>query len=105
MNPLFEHLTHLTRRQFFGGTGVRLGGVALAMLAAEETKAAVPKAHPALEGFPHHKPTAKAVIYLHMNGGPSQLDTWDYKPKLGEHFGKDLPESCLLYTSPSPRDS
>ncbi len=96
MHPLAEHLNHLTRRQFYG-SGVRLGGVALALLAAEqasaERKPAVPRAHPPQEGFPHHKPTAKAVIYLHMNGGPSQLDTWDHKPKLIDHFGNDLPES------------
>jgi hypothetical protein len=49
--------------------------------------------YPPLPGFPHHEPKAKAVIYLHLNGGPSQLDTWDYKPKLVEQFDKDLPES------------
>ena len=34
-----------------------------------------------------------ASIYLHMNGGPAQMDLWDYKPKLAEYFDKDLPES------------
>src|SRR5207244_2628216 len=42
---------------------------------------------------PHFAPKAKAIIYLHMNGGPAQLETWDYKPKLGEFFDKDLPDS------------
>ena len=51
------------------------------------------KVHPALQGFPHHAPKAKRVIYLHMNGGPSQLDLWDYKPGLGEYFDKDIPPS------------
>jgi hypothetical protein len=89
----------LTRRQFFGATGLRLGGAALAMLAGKSAFAATPQAasaervHPPLPGFPHHAPKAKAVIYLHTNGGPSQLDTFDYKPKLIDQFNKDLPDS------------
>lgn len=83
----------LTRRQFFGTTGLRLGGVALAAMAADRCADAAEKTHSAISGLPHHKPTAKAVIYLHMNGGPSQIDLWDYKPKLVDHFNKDLPDS------------
>ena len=49
--------------------------------------------HPPLAGFPHFAPKAKRLIYLHMNGGPSQLDLFDYKPQLAEHFDKDLPDS------------
>jgi uncharacterized protein (DUF1501 family) len=49
--------------------------------------------HPPLAGFPHFAPKAKRIIYLHMNGGPSQLDTWDYKPALQPRFDEDLPES------------
>jgi hypothetical protein len=49
--------------------------------------------HPALPGLPHFAPKAKAIIYLHLNGGPPQHDTWDYKPKLAEFFDKDLPPS------------
>ncbi|HEV3440575.1 MAG TPA: DUF1501 domain-containing protein [Gemmata sp.] len=97
MNPLHEHLINITRRQFFGTSGVRLGGLALAMLAGRRSGASeakvVERVHPPLEGFPHFPPKAKAVIYLHMNGGPSQLDTFDYKPKLIDHFDKDLPDS------------
>jgi uncharacterized protein (DUF1501 family) len=48
---------------------------------------------PALPGLPHFAPKAKALIYLHMNGGPAQIDLWDYKPQLNEFFDKDLPES------------
>src|SRR3990172_1556043 len=44
-------------------------------------------------GLPHFPPKANALIYLHMNGGPAQLDLWDYKPQLQEHFDKDLPDS------------
>ncbi len=44
-------------------------------------------------GLPHHLPKAKRIVYLFQSGGPSQLDMWDYKPKLKEMFGKDLPPS------------
>ena len=49
--------------------------------------------HPPLDGLPHFAPKAKSIIYLHMNGGPSQIDTWDYKPTLADQYDKDLPES------------
>ncbi len=96
MNPIHEHQLNLTRRQFFGSTGLRLGGLAMAMLAGQRVAAtpqAAERVHPPLPGFPHHAPKAKAVIYLHTNGGPSQLDLFDYKPKLIEQFNKDLPDS------------
>jgi hypothetical protein len=84
---------------FFGDVGLRLGGLAMATLAgpmlgsevlADES---VQRVHPPLPGLPHFAPKADAIIYLHMNGGPSQLDTWDYKPGLQEFFNKDLPPS------------
>jgi hypothetical protein len=49
--------------------------------------------HPPRPGFPHFAPKAKRLIYLHMNGAPSQLDLWDHKPQLQEYFDKDLPAS------------
>jgi hypothetical protein len=108
MHPTYERLSYQTRRQFFGSVGLRLGGTALALLEGQRLAgAAAPpgfarersgsldlkRIHPPLPGFPHFAPKAKAVIYLHTNGGPSQLDTWDYKPKLAEFFDKDLPDS------------
>src|SRR5687768_16668253 len=101
MHPIFERQLSQTRRQFFGN-GVRLGGLALGLLAASKARAAVtsPAAvssgpvHQGLPGFPHHRPRAKSLIYLHMNGGPSQIDLWDYKPQLQEYFDKDLPDSA-----------
>lgn len=47
----------------------------------------------ALFGSTHHKPTAKRVIYLFQSGGPSQFELFDYKPKLREYAGQNLPES------------
>ncbi|MBN8247161.1 MAG: DUF1501 domain-containing protein, partial [Verrucomicrobia bacterium] len=52
--------------------------------------------HPALPGFPQFAPRAKSLIYLHMNGAPSQIDLWDYKPNLTAQFDKDLPESIRM---------
>ena len=101
MDPILEHQINLTRRQFFGSTGLRLGGTALAMLMGQNMLASQAGAagktparpFPPLDGMPHHKPRAKALIYLHMNGGPAQMDLWDYKPKLADFFNKDLPPS------------
>ena len=99
MNPIIDYQVQQTRRQFFGQTGVRLGGLAMASMLASRagvTRAAPSPIHPALPGLPHFAPKAKSIIYLHMNGGPSQIDLWDYKPKLEEHFQKDLPDSIRM---------
>lgn len=97
MDPRLEEQLLLSRRQFFGTSGLRLGGAALAVMAAQGARAierpTAERMHPGLPALPHFAPKAKAIIYLHMNGGPAQLDTWDYKPKLGEFFDKDLPDS------------
>ena len=94
MSPLFESNLLQTRRQFFGHTGLRLGGLGLTYAMGTDAFAA-PKSqvHEPLPGLPHFAAKAKAVIYLHMNGGPSQLDTWDYKPGLQQWYDKDLPPS------------
>jgi len=80
-----------TRRQFLGrGTQV-VGGAAFASLLGIDPLAAdEPK--PRKVG-PHFTPRAQQVIYLHMVGGPSQLDLFDYKPDLVRMYDKDLPES------------
>jgi len=90
----------LNRRQFFAGSGLRLGGVALASMLGSQfgthvlgQEAGPTSMYPPLPGFPHFAPKAKSLIYLHMNGGPSQIDMWDHKPVLQENFDKDLPDS------------
>ncbi|MBI2805234.1 MAG: DUF1501 domain-containing protein [Planctomycetes bacterium] len=100
MNPLFDYHLHQTRRQFFGSVGLSLGGLGMAMCAgrAQTPGTHVPGSgntpvHPALPGLPHFAGKAKALIYLHANGAPSQLDLWDYKPNLHRHFNENLPES------------
>jgi hypothetical protein len=88
-----------TRREFLWEIGGGFGSVALAgMLGgdffARETLAAdgaTPFANPMAPRAPHFPPKAKAVIFLFMYGGPSQVDTFDYKPKLYELDGKTVP--------------
>lgn len=102
MNPLFEHHLLQTRRHFFGDAGLRLGSLAMAMLMGSSSSrnkaraAEVRRAHPPLPGLPHFPGKAKALIYLHMNGGPAQLDLWDYKPGLQPLFDKELPDSVRM---------
>lgn len=97
MHPLLESQLLQTRRQFFGQTGLRVGGIALAsLLASRNSVSAAEQMLPPLPGFPHFPPKAKALIYLHMNGGPSQIDLWDYKPVLNDHFDKDLPDTIRM---------
>ena len=93
MNPLHEFALQQTRRQFFGHVGLRAGNVALASLLGSELGARAAAVHPPGAELPHFAPKAKRLIYLHMNGGPSQLDMWDYKPGLKAQFDKDLPDS------------
>jgi hypothetical protein len=86
-------LTSLARRQFFGSVGLNVAGAALAGLLRSDGYAANGQVFPPLAGLPHFPPRAKRLIYLHMNGAPSQLDLFDYKPGLKEQFDKDLPDS------------
>ncbi len=73
-----------------------VSGAALASLLPYQLLAAPKDNHMALPGLPHFPPTAKRVIYLFMSGAPSQIDLWDYKPKMNEMFDKDLPESIRM---------
>src|SRR3954466_10011819 len=100
MTPQHEHALAMTRRHFFRQGAMGLGGAALASLLAEQGAhgAAVPQKqtrYGGLPSLPHFAPKAKRAIYLFMNGGPAQMDLWDYKPKLRERFDKDLPKSLI----------
>ncbi len=96
MNPFFEYQQQQNRRQFFGDVGLRAGGIALGMLAGRDGG---PSRHDGSPfslrepTSPHFPPKAKSLIYLHMNGRPSQMDLWDYKPQLQKHFSSELPDS------------
>src|SRR6476659_1471277 len=88
MHPSDKAVLLETRRQFFGRGAQGLGVAALASLAGENASA-----KEGLPGLPHFPPKAKRAIYLHMVGGPSQMDLYDYKPVMRDWFDKDLPDS------------
>jgi hypothetical protein len=103
VHPLFaDYVRYETRRQFFRRGGNAVGAAALAALAGGELLAedraakADDKQQVAtggVPGLPHFPAKAKNVIYLHMVGGPSQMDLFDYKPQMTDWYDKDLPES------------
>ncbi|MBM3947092.1 MAG: DUF1501 domain-containing protein, partial [SAR202 cluster bacterium] len=88
----------VARRHFFHECAVGVGKIALASLlteaAAPRPAAATTAATPAVRP-PHFTPKAKAVIHLFMAGAPSQLDLFDYKPKLVEYEGRSIPPEVI----------
>ncbi|MEC3908512.1 DUF1501 domain-containing protein [Tamlana sp. 2201CG12-4] len=93
----------IDRRHFLKKTSLGIGAMALgSLLNAEKAWSSIGNSNGAVEtftknklGLPHHLPKAKRIIYLFQSGGPSQLDLFDYKPKLVDMFGQDLPESVI----------
>src|SRR4051812_32262687 len=90
------------RRAFLGRATSGLGSLALGSLLSPRATCAAGKIDasggeidkwPGVVSPPHVIPRAKRVIYLYMAGGPSHLETFDYKPKLAEMQGKPMPES------------
>ncbi len=97
-------LLEMTRRHFFASSGLSLGSMALATLMGEAAEVA-PLPRPGAStatgigaALPQtHFPTkCRHVIYLHCVGGPSQMDLYDYKPKMRDYFDKDLPDSVRM---------
>src|SRR5260370_1942539 len=88
MHPSDMRVLLEPRGQCFGGGGggCGVGGLASLFGGGASAKEGLP-------GLPHFAPKAKRAIYLHMVGGPSQLDLYDYKPVMKDWFDKDLPES------------
>ena len=89
-----------SRRDFLWRTGAGFGALAFGamlrreLLAAEAAKAPViDPLNPFKPRAPHFAPKAKSVIFLYLVGGPSQVDTYDYKPELQKLHGKPVPES------------
>ena len=85
-----------TRRSFLGRAASGVGKLALASLINPALLYAATKSNDRWTGVVHpyhHKPRAKRVIWLTMAGGPSHLETFDYKPKLGQMHGEPMPES------------
>ncbi|HEY7309760.1 MAG TPA: sulfatase, partial [Gemmataceae bacterium] len=92
MNLFHEFTRNITRRHFFAAGSHALGWASLASLLADG-RAGAAGANDAAAVKTHFPAKAKHVIYLHMVGGPAQMDLYDYKPKMGEWFDKDLPDS------------
>lgn len=86
----------LGRREFLNRFGLGLGGLALGGLLTPGRLRADEAGDHGLLGTPHTAPKAKRVIYLFMSGGPSQLETWDFKPLLNERHGQELPDSVRM---------
>ncbi len=96
MEPWAERCLSLTRRHFFGRCSHGLGIAALASLLGEDLRGAdTGSAEDAsgLPGFPNFAPKAKRVIYLFQSGAPSQMELFDYKPKLQALRATELPDS------------
>lgn len=101
-----RHTLDLNRRSFLGHTGFGIGSAALSTLLPQNASTAQLPASlsgnlspKGLPGLPHLKQRAKRVIFLCMAGGPSHLETFDYKPELEKRNGQPMPES---YTKGQP---
>ncbi|GAA4435009.1 DUF1501 domain-containing protein [Ravibacter arvi] len=104
-SPEFDVLhRQLDRRNFLVQTSLGLGALSLgSLLGCTKRDRSAPRPDMAekagnfeteiLKALPHLAPKAKRVVYLFMSGGPSQFETFDYKPKLVDLFGKELPDS------------
>jgi hypothetical protein len=102
--PAFDQLNKkLDRRNFLVKTSLGLGTLALGTLFGKGALGKMGSPHIAeqslsmeeeiLRALPHFAPKAKRVVYLFMSGGPSQFETFDYKPGLVNRFGQNLPDS------------
>src|SRR5437763_184348 len=95
MNQRTHPQLRWTRRAFLGRSGAGLGTLALASLLKPEllrADATIDRWRGVVDPL-HFAPKAKRVIYLYMAGGPSHLETFDYKPKLAQMHGQPMPES------------
>jgi len=87
-------MSHFTRRELLQTSGAGLGSLALAGLLSQNSSAAPVRGEsPLAARQPHFRPKIKRVIHLFMNGGPSQIDTFDPKPAVDKLHGKPLPPS------------
>lgn len=92
---ILEHGLTYNRRRFLSRLGMGVGSVALGSLLIPDLFGSKEE-EVMMTGLPHFAPKAKRIIYLFQNGAPSQLDLFDYKPKLQEMFGEDLPASIRM---------
>ena len=94
-----EILKAITRRRYLLQSGLGIGAIALSRLLDVSVFAETPKSlgpvNPLAPRAPHFAPKAKSVIYLFMAGAPSQVDLFEYKPKLHELDGQKIPEELI----------
>ncbi|MEX2579241.1 MAG: DUF1501 domain-containing protein [Verrucomicrobiales bacterium] len=91
-----------SRRELLRGGAMGFGAVALEGLLGAKASAA--SAGPLAPKAPHYAPKAKNVIFLYMDGGPSQVDTFDYKPQLAKYHGQD-PKDTIGELAPTQFDN
>jgi hypothetical protein len=97
IHPLIQdYVRYETRRQFFRRGASFMGAAALGLLAPQMVFGKDKKALSQHVVGPHFPPKAKQVIYLHMVGGPPQMDLYDYKPIMQSYYDKDLPETVRM---------
>ncbi len=112
MGPIKEYVRYETRRQFLSRGSNAVSWAAFASLLGRDgllpasAEAGESKGNAGVDRVPtggkghapllHFAPKAKQVIYLHMVGGPPQMDMYDYKPRMGEFYDKDLPDSIRM---------
>ena len=102
MNDYQRYINHMHRRAFLAQGGIGLGAAALGTMLTQPGNALAASESTSSNGVVnplHHPAKAKRVIYLCQAGGPSHLETFDYKPKLAEMHGKPMPDS---YTKGQP---
>ncbi|MEW4566609.1 DUF1501 domain-containing protein [Tautonia sp. JC769] len=102
MHPIEAHRLRCSRRAFLGRSSMSLGSAALATLLGRANPAVASDREGTAGGadrfgglprLPHFAPRAKRVIFLYMAGGPSHLETFDFKPELARMDGRPMPES------------
>ena len=100
MRPIDELIQSESRRQFLGRGVNAVGWAAAASLLGGDRASfgggPATGPGPDMKTLTHFAPKAKRVIYLHMVGGPSQMDLYDYKPAMKDWFDKDLPDSVRM---------
>ena len=92
-----------TRREFLTRCGMGMGSLALGSLLSEQAQAAGSPLNPLTPKQPHFPARAKRVIHLFMNGGPSQVDTFDPKPELTKYARQDRSRSRPAHRTPDRR--
>ena len=94
---ILEHGLNVNRRRFLSRLSLGIGSVALGSLLIPDLFSGNAEEEAVVRtGMPDFAPRAKRIIYLFQNGAPSQLESFDFKPKLREMMGKELPASVRM---------